>query len=247
MRVADGPNNRWLSYDTNTGKFLAFAFPKGKGPAGRQTAWALHPDGTVWATGANKGGAATVPDKVEFKLNEFPTPTAFAAGRLWHRGRRRRLGLVRRDEDDQMVRCASIRPPAKRKRSRSPTKGTPICAAWAPRQRRSLGCAMECRQADEGRLKDPAHDDSHSPPTQTGGNYSVVVDKKNNFIWVSEHQVDMIARFDPKTQESVESPLLEAESDPRRLDIDPTNPNRIFFSGNTRAGWASSRCCRSRA
>ena len=73
----------------------------------------------------------------------------------------------------------------------------------------------------------------YSPPTQTGGHYSVVVDKKNGYIWVSEHQVDKIARFDPKTQEWVEFPLPEAESDPRRLDIDPTNPNRIFFSGNT--------------
>ena len=30
----------------------------------------------------------------------------------------------------------------------------------------------------------------------------------------------------------VEFPLAEAESDPRRIDIDPTNPNRIFFAGN---------------
>ena len=72
----------------------------------------------------------------------------------------------------------------------------------------------------------------YSPPSQTGGNYSVVVDKKNNFIWVSEHQVDKIARFDPRTREWVEFPMAEAESDPRRIDIDPTNPNRIFFAGN---------------
>ena len=26
--------------------------------------------------------------------------------------------------------------------------------------------------------------------------------------------------------------MAEAESDPRRIDIDPTNPNRIFFAGN---------------
>lgn len=51
-------------------------------------------------------------------------------------------------------------------------------------------------------------------------------------IWVSQHQVDRIARFDPKTGEWVEFPLAGTESDPRRIDIDPTNPNRIFFSGN---------------
>ena len=73
----------------------------------------------------------------------------------------------------------------------------------------------------------------YTPPTPTGGHYSVIVDKKNNYIWVSEHQVDKIARFDPKTQEWVEFPLPEAESDPRRIDIDPTNPNRIYFAGNT--------------
>jgi streptogramin lyase len=50
---------------------------------------------------------------------------------------------------------------------------------------------------------------------------------------VSEHQVDKIARFDLRTGEWVEFPLPEAESDPRRIDIDPTNPNRIYFSGNT--------------
>jgi hypothetical protein len=36
--VADGPNSRWLSYDTANGKFLAFAWPRGRGGAG-ETAW----------------------------------------------------------------------------------------------------------------------------------------------------------------------------------------------------------------
>jgi streptogramin lyase len=72
-----------------------------------------------------------------------------------------------------------------------------------------------------------------SPPTANAGAYSVVVDKKNDLVWVSEHKVDKIARFNPKTEEWAEFPLPEAQSDPRRIDIDPNNPNRIFFSGNT--------------
>ena len=72
----------------------------------------------------------------------------------------------------------------------------------------------------------------YSPPTPASGAYSVVVDKKNNLVWVSLQQVDKIARFDPKTEEWVEFPLPEAESDPRRIEIDPTNPNRIYFAGN---------------
>ena len=76
---------------------------------------------------------------------------------------------------------------------------------------------------------------ARQPCTSTGnaGAYSVVVDKKNDLIWMSEHKVDKIARFNPKTEEWVEFPLPEAQSDPRRIDIDPTNPNRIYFSGNT--------------
>jgi streptogramin lyase len=71
-----------------------------------------------------------------------------------------------------------------------------------------------------------------SPPTANAGTYSVVVDKKNDLIWMSEHKVDKIARFNPKTEEWVEFPLAEAESDARRIDIDPTNPNRIYWAGN---------------
>jgi hypothetical protein len=34
------------------------------------------------------------------------------------------------------------------------------------------------------------------------------------------------------TDKWVEFPLPEAESDPRRIEIDPTNPNRVYFAGN---------------
>src|SRR2546428_287944 len=42
--------------------------------------------------------------------------------------------------------------------------------------------------------------------------------------WVSQHTVDMIARFDPRTEEWVEFPWAEAESDPRRSDHRPDQP-----------------------
>jgi streptogramin lyase/mono/diheme cytochrome c family protein len=229
--VADGPNNRWLSYDTSNGKFLAFAFPRGKGPAGGNS-MALHPDGTVWATGANKEARQLLPEKVEFKFyqspnaNHRPLPGAYGIavagdGSVWYA----------EDEADQMVRVdpASGKTEAFKipyeghaypRRMNSDANGDLWVALWL------AGKLMKVDYKTK-QMK------IYSPPAQTGGNYSVVVDKKNNYVWVSEHQVDMIARFDPKTEEWVEFPLPEAESDPRRLDIDPTNPNRIFFSGNT--------------
>jgi streptogramin lyase len=72
----------------------------------------------------------------------------------------------------------------------------------------------------------------YSPPTNVAGCYSVVVDKKNNYVWVSGQQADIIFRFNPKTEEWAEFPLPEAESDTRRIEIDPTNPNRIYWAGN---------------
>jgi len=230
--VADGPNNRWLSYDTNNQRFLAYAFPRGKGPAGGNS-MALHPDGTVWATGAGKEARQLFPEKVEFKFFAAPAaqhhknPGAYGIavagdGSVW----------FAEDETDLMARIdpasgkvEEFKIPyneghAYPRRMNSDSNGDLWVALW-----------------NAGKLMKIDHKTKqmtiYSPPTQTGGNYSVVVDKKNNYVWVSEHQVDMIARFDPKTEEWVEFPLPEAESDPRRIDIDPTNPNRIFFSGNT--------------
>ena len=60
-----------------------------------------------------------------------------------------------------------------------------------------------------------------------------MADLKAVFPQKTRHQVDMISRFNPRTQEWVEFPLDQAETDARRVEIDPTNPNRIFFSGHS--------------
>jgi virginiamycin B lyase len=230
--VADGPNGRWLSFDTKTEKFLAFAWPKGKGNAGGNS-MALHPDGTIWGTGGNKEARVLSPDNVTFKFYESPSakggkelPGAYGIavagdGSVWWA----------EDEADKMARVdpktgevSEYKIPydghAFPRRMNTDANGDLWVALW------NAGKLMKIDYKTKQMT-------IYSPPTPTGGNYSVIVDKKNNLIWVSEHQVDKIARFDPKTEEWVEFPLPEAESDPRRIDIDPTNPNRIFFSGNT--------------
>jgi virginiamycin B lyase len=71
------------------------------------------------------------------------------------------------------------------------------------------------------------------PPTKDAGVYSVQGDPKSKYVWFSEQQADKIARFDPQTQKFLEFPLPDAESDHRRIEIDPINPNRIWWSGDT--------------
>jgi streptogramin lyase len=234
MWVPDGPNNRWLSFDTKTEKFVAYAWPRGMAGGAGGNSMALHPDGTIWATGANKEVRRLIPDSVEFKA--FPSPSAKPGspapgayglavagdGSVWWA----------EDEIDKMARVdpatgkveefaiPDVGGHAFPRRMNTDANGDLWVALW------NAGKLMKI----DYKTKEMT---VYTPPSQTGGNYSVIVDKKNNYIWVSEHQVDKIARFDPKTQEWVEFPLPEAESDPRRLDIDPTNPNRIFFAGNT--------------
>ena len=233
MWVPDGPNNRWLAFDTKTEKFTAYAWPRGMAGGAGGNSMALHPNGTIWATGANKEVRMLDPQSVTFKA--YPSPSAKASpapgayglavagdGSVWWA----------EDEADKMARVdpatgqveefkiPDVGGHAFPRRMNSDANGDLWVALW-----------------DAGKLMKIDYKTKemtvYTPPSKTGGNYSVVVDKKNNYIWVSEHQVDKIARFDPRTQEWVEFPLAEAESDPRRVDIDPTNPNRIFFSGNT--------------
>jgi streptogramin lyase/mono/diheme cytochrome c family protein len=234
MWVPDGPNNRWLSFDTKTEKFVAFAWPRDmKGGAGGNS-MALHPNGTIWATGANKEVRMLDPNKVEFKAYQSPSakpgspaPGAYGLtvagdGSVWWA----------EDEIDKMARVDPAT--GKVEEFNIPDVGG---HAFPRRMNTDANGDIWVALWDAGKLMKIDYKTKemtvYTPPSKTGGNYSVVVDKKNGYIWVSEHQVDKIARFDPKTQEWVEFPLPEAESDPRRLDIDPTNSNRVFFSGNT--------------
>jgi virginiamycin B lyase len=73
----------------------------------------------------------------------------------------------------------------------------------------------------------------YDPPTKDNGAYHAVADAKNKVIWVTLQTADKIARFNPKTETWTEYALPIVESDARRIEIDPSNPNRIWWSGDT--------------
>jgi streptogramin lyase len=230
--VADGPNGRWLSYDTKYDKFASFQWPKGHGNAGGNS-MAIASDGTIYATGLGKEVRALNPEKVEFKFYESPSagakqePGAYGLAVAgdgsvwWAEDNIDKMGRI----DPKTGQVEEYQIPYKEghafpRRMNTDAHGDLWVALW------QAGKLMKIDyKTKEMKI--------FSPPTPNAGNYSVVVDKKNDLIWVSEHKVDKIARFNPKTEEWVEFPLPEAQSDPRRIDIDPTNPNRIYFSGDT--------------
>jgi len=231
MWIPDGPNGRWLSYDTSSGEFTIYQWPKGAhGGAGGNTV-ALHPNGTVWQTGAN-GARMLNPATKEWKF--FETPSSLAAGdptgaygmavagdgKVWF-------------AENLANRMAKIDPvTGKVEELKIPFDGN----AYPRRMNTDAHGNLWVGLWNGGRLMKIDYETDHMtlyvPPTPTPGTYSVSVDKKNNLIWVSEQQADKIARFNPATGEWVEFPLPDSQSDPRRIEVDQHNPNRVWWTGN---------------
>src|SRR5262249_46135055 len=92
----------------------------------------------------------------------------------------------------------------------------------------------------------------YEPPTKLSGIDTVDVDRKHNLIWIGEDQMDKLARFDPKTKTFVEFSLPIAGAGVKRIYIDPSNPNRVWWcstgttpgslsdSAESRAGFVAS-------
>ena len=73
----------------------------------------------------------------------------------------------------------------------------------------------------------------YTPPTEDPGPFAVDVDRKRNLVWFSEVFADRIVRFDPSANSFVEFPHPIPDSDIRRIEIDRSHPNRVW--------WASGR------
>jgi streptogramin lyase len=70
-----------------------------------------------------------------------------------------------------------------------------------------------------------------TPPSEDAGVYLAEPDLKNQLMWTTLHHVDKLGRLDPATGKWAEYPLMMAETDVRRIDLDPTNSNRVWYSG----------------
>ena len=229
--VPDGPNYRWLNYDVNTGKFTSYDWPKDNRADAGGNSMLIHPNGTIWETAGNQVRMLNTSTK-EFKF--FDTPSYLATqqpngaygitvagdGSVWWAedmaDRMSRIDPVTGKVEEYKIPFDGIAYP---RRMSHDARGDLWVGLW------NAGLLMKI----DYETKQMSF---FAPPTETPGTYSVTVDRKNNLIWVSEQMADKIARFNPKTSEWVEFPLPDSESDPRRLEIDPNNPNRIWWSGN---------------
>jgi len=229
--VPDGSNFRWLEYDTISGKFTSYDWPKDVRADAGGNSMLIHPNGSIWETSGNQVRMLNTASR-EFKFFDPPSYiatqnptgaygiTVAGDGSVWWA----------EDIGDRMSRIDPAT--GKVEEFKIPYDGYAYPRRMSHDARGDIWVGLW----NAGLLMKVDYETKQmtffAPPTETNGAYSVTVDRKNNLVWVSEQQADKIARFNPKTGEWVEFPLPDSESDPRRLEIDPTNPNRVWWSGN---------------
>jgi virginiamycin B lyase len=229
--VPDGSNYRWLNYDTNTGKFTAYDWPKDNRADAGGNSMLIHPNGSIWETSGNQVRMLNTTTK-EFKYFDPPSYvatqkptgaygiTTAGDGSVWWAedmaDRMSRIDPVTGKVEEYKIPYDGVAYP---RRMSHDARGDLWVGLW------NAGLLMKVDYETKQMT-------FFAPPTETSGTYSVSVDRKNNLVWVSEQQADKIARYNPKTGEWVEFPLPDSESDPRRIEVDPNFSNRVWWSGN---------------
>src|SRR5262245_6859528 len=231
--VDGGPNRRFLNYDTVAEKFNVFPLPKLKYGNATGNSMRAHPNGTVWLSniGSNqiirldpdtkKIDVWEVPAGVQARKNATPYGMAVSGdGKVWFvENTFNQLGRIdpatgKIDEFPIPVKGAVTR------KMGSDSEGN----IWV-----GLHVPGKLMRVDYKTTQMTLFD----PPTEDSGAYSVQGDQKSKLIWLSQQHADQIARFDPATRTFTEFALANAEEDHRRIEIDPSNSNRIWWTGNT--------------
>jgi virginiamycin B lyase len=225
-----GANRRWLQFDTKYQQFTAYPadFIRGQITGNSMKA---DPNGKmVWSTAGNRivglnvetkqFVAYDIPHFVETKQNAGAYGIDVAGdGRVWFAEREaNKIGRL----DPETGKIDEFKTPGLDIPRR-------MGADWEGNLWIGFHETSELVKVDQNTGK-MTH---YSPPTPNNGAYHVVADAKHKVIWLTEQTADKIARFDPKTETWTEFSLPIAESDARRIEIDPSNPNRIWWSGDT--------------
>ncbi|OFV90581.1 MAG: hypothetical protein A3H28_14745 [Acidobacteria bacterium RIFCSPLOWO2_02_FULL_61_28] len=228
-----GPNRRWYAYDTRTREFNIFPMSTKlrTGGAGGNT-MRMHANGTVWFNAIGNNTVIRLDPKTK-EFTGFEVPSGVAAGRSASP-----YGMVMGGDgkvyvaENAMDKIAKVDPiTGKMEEFDIPVKGAVPRKGGPDAQGNvwfGLHGAGKLLKIDvkTGKMS------VYTPPTEDSGVYAVSVDMKNNIVWFAQQQADKIGRFDPKTETFTEFPLISAESDHRRLEVDQSNPNRIWWSGN---------------
>ena len=230
--VDGGPNRRWLSYDTKTKEFNVYELPKTTTGNASGNTMRAHPNGTVWMNSIAANQVIRL-DPATKQFAFFEVPAGVKAGRTANPYGMAISGdgkiWIAENSVNQMGRIDPAT--GKFDEFEIPVKNSVPRKMGADGEGNiwvGLHGAGKLMKIDYKTTKMTVF----TPPSEDAGLYLADVDMKRNLIWVSLQHVDKIARFDPKTETWVEFPLATAESDARRIEVDPNNPSRIWWSGN---------------
>jgi virginiamycin B lyase len=228
-----GPNRRWFTVDPKTVEFNTYPLPKLQSGAASGNTMRVHPNGTVWlnSIAANqvieldpatkKFTVFDVPSGVKAHKTANPYGMAIdGAGNVWSVENNMNKVLRINPSTGKMDEFDIPEPNAVPRKAGMDSEGN----VWV-----GLHGAGKLMKIDYKTLKMTVY----TPPTENAGVYSVQGDPKSKYVWFAEQQADKIARFDPKTETFLELPLPTSEEDHRRIEVDPTNSNRIWWTGDS--------------
>ena len=230
--IDGGPNRRWLSYDPKTKEFDVYELPKLKSGSASGNTMRVHPNGTVWLNSIAANQVISL-DPATREFTVFEVPAGIKRGRTASP-----YGMAISGDNkvwfiENAVNQMGRIDPATGKIDEFPIfVKNPVARKGGMDSEGNVWVGLhgvgKLMKIDYKTTKMTVYD----PPTEDAGVYSVQGDPKSRIVWFSEQHVDKMARFDFRTEAFTEFPLANAESDPRRIEVDPTNPNRIWWSGN---------------
>ncbi|MGH6693389.1 MAG: virginiamycin B lyase family protein, partial [Gammaproteobacteria bacterium] len=239
MWLPDPNERRWLSFDTKTEEWTTWPFPESVRGQPNGNSMALHPDGSIWSSGP---GSARRLNPVTKEWSSWDTPTWLKTKQnpggygiaIDGEGR----GWIAMNLVDKMARIDGktgevveydipVEGTAYPRRMDNDANGDIWVGLWG---------ASKLMKIDHKTGKQTIIE----PPIAENGAYAVSIDNERDRIWVTLHTADRIGRYNPKTNEWVQYALPQAETDVRRIEHDPNNPNRLWWSttaNNARIGY----------
>ena len=224
----NGFNTRMVHFNPNSREFNTYDIPPppppSSGRSGINTIRFL--DGNVWGTGITSSRIVKL-DPSTRKVTEYPVPKGshpygMAIGgenTIWYAAQYFDE-VVRLDPSTgKLARYKVPTPRSDLRRMATDAEGN----LWVGAHEAGKVMKVDYRTGEVT---------EYPTPTEDSGPYSVDVDAKRNLIWTGEHYADKIGRFEPRTNSFVEFPLPNAGSDMRRIEIDRSHPNRVWWSGS---------------
>ena len=229
--IDGGPNRRFLSFDPKAERFDVYELPPTRSGNASGNSMRVHPNNTVWLNSIGNNEVIRLdPATRQFAFFDVPagvqrgrnaTPYGIAVGgdnKMW----------IVENSVNQIARIDPVTGkfeefPISVKDSVARKLGND----WDGNLWVGLHGAGSLLRIDHKTLEQK----EFTTPSEDSGVYLADADMKNRLIWTSLHHVDKLASLDPATGTWTEYPLMYAETDVRRIEVDQNNPKRIWYSG----------------